>query len=101
MGFYLPALESAAPKPRTVGEDPNNRNQRKNILGAMRASPLAYKTDLRAATVNLVKPSVKVGGVWALKDAGNAEATDGKFDFLALASEVGVGICGGLLLMVG
>lgn len=83
MGFYLPALEDAAPKPATVGEDGNNGNQCKNILGAIRWAARdrsGYRTELKAETVNLVNPPVGVEGMWPLTE-GDAERTDGKVNF--------------------
>ena len=83
MGFYLPALKDAAPKPATVGEDGNNGNQCKNILGAIRwaaRDSTGHRTDLKAETVNLVKPPVGVEGMWPLTE-DDAERTDGKINF--------------------
>ena len=83
MGFYLPALKDAAPKPATVGEDGNKGNQCKNILGAIRWAARhrsGYRTELKAETMNLVNPPVGVEGMWPLTE-GDAEGTDGKINF--------------------
>ncbi len=81
MGFYLPSLEGAAPKPATVGEDGNNGNQCKNILGAIRwaarGQPVV-STDFGAETVNLVTPPAGVEGMWPMRGDQSRGRTDGK-----------------------
>ncbi|KAL8846782.1 MAG: hypothetical protein Q9221_008147 [Calogaya cf. arnoldii] len=71
MGFYLPAIEGAALRPKTVGEDPENGNQCKKILGAIaKAAEVPFplttyiNSNFQAQTVNLVKRPINMEGMW-------------------------------------
>ncbi|KAL8852464.1 MAG: hypothetical protein Q9221_002694 [Calogaya cf. arnoldii] len=88
MGFFLPPMKDAAPRPTSKGKDPKNGNQCKNILMAIAKageSKLPGRTNLRAQEMILAKWLVGVLGMWP-EEKGSEEMGpfDGRFDFSTL-----------------